>query len=504
MNYTEITPELRLDCEKESKLDLAPATSRCKESTSYFCRNILGIKSYTWQHLLWKTLDARNTRVACITSRQIGKSTALAIFALKQAVYNLRPAGISNKTHIGIISATDEQSKKVMLEIRRLIQAGDDYVKEDTKGKIPNFLSNQIDSSVEAANNKTTITFENGNTIVCLPPTDRVRGYSFSYVFVDEAAFIEDEGIFFQCIEPTVSHTNGVIVLTTTPNGQQGFLYELFDPEDKNKEHEYIRFWIHYSSIDDKKHIEQIEKKKEFYYDTGREKEFKQEYDALFTSQVSAFFDSSDVDNMIDLNLTRESFWKKDVTHLGIDFGMVNSNTVISIVRKEKDTIKLVWQYIYPPGTDTNLMNDVKTLMQDYSVEKVIVDDCPQGDYIIKEMTKEGFPLTTMKFRTEKVAKYVSFRSMLHKGKIKSYDTDELKKQMKAMQEIQGVVTVKIEKPTGGKDDAVDSFLLACYHYLDQDTSFESYAVLPADKTLEPELMEELELWGNKICEQKM
>lgn len=498
MQYTELSPEIKADYIKNTKWDRAPSLSTAKLNTGYFARNFLGVTPYSWQYAFWNKLDTKNTRVIVTTPRQVGKSLACAIFALKAAILNTHPAGVSGKTYIGIVSATDEQSMKLMGEIKNLIRLGDEYISTSTGGKTKGYFSNQIDNSVEAENNKTTITFKNGNIIRCLPPTDRVRGYSFSYVFVDEAAFIEDEDIFFGCIKPTVSKTNGYIVITSTPNGQQGFFYEIFDPEDKLSEHEFERIWLNWRMIDDDKYRSEIEKAMSFYYNTGRDREFRQEYEAEFTSQVSAFFESKDVDSGIDNDLVRETE-SKDATHMGIDFGMVNSNTVISISRKDKDTIKLVWQYIYGPGKDTDLVKDIKVLVRDYSVEKIIVDDCPQGDYIIKELTKDGMPLTLMKFRTEKVSKYTSFRSMLRKGRVKYYPAEELIKQMKSLQEIATPTTTKIEKPSGGKDDCTDSFLMSCYHFLGDFIEFESFIVKSADKkNMEAELMEELSIWeGN-------
>lgn len=474
MEYTEFSKEIKEDWEKDlAKIERAPSGETAKRDTVYFARHLLGIDPYLWQYAFWKKIDERKKRVIVTTPRQVGKSLADSVFALKAAVFNTFPSGIDGKTNIGIISATDEQSKKLMGEIRRLIAVGDDYIYDKTKGKVKKFFSSKIDGSPQAANNKTAITFSNGNMIVCLPPTDRVRGYTFSYVFVDEAAFIEEESVFFECIEPTVSKTNGFIIMTSTPNGQQGFFFDLFDPDDKLETHEYERIWVHWSMINDPQHRGMIKDKKKFYYETGREKEFKQEYDALFTSQVSAFFESSDVDAGIDENLYPQQFSNEE-TYMGVDFGMVNSNTVISVVRKNKEVIELVYDYVYKPGEDVDIDLDISGLMNQYSSVKVIVDDCPQGDYIIKKLESRGVPLTKMSFRSEKVAKYTAFRAKLRQKMVNYYKNPGLIKQMKALQEIATPATTKIEKPSGGKDDMIDSLVIASYHLLDDETSFSS------------------------------
>lgn len=515
MYYTDLDPVLKTELDRKCTLDRTPSLNECKTDTAYFSYHFLGIRPYTWQYLLWKKLDRKVKRIILASGRQIGKSTALAVFALKAAMFNTFPAGLTDKTHIGIISATEEQSKKLMLEIRRLIHVGDDYVEKASNGKKKGFFSDKIDNSPEAANNKTTITFKNGDTITCLPPTDRVRGYSFSYVLVDEGAFFDDASIFFQCIEPTVSKTDGVIVITSTPNGQMGFFYDLFDPDDKLTAHEYDRLWIHYSCLDDLNQIKRIEEKRKFYQETGREKEFEQEHEAKFTAQVSAFFDSKDIDQAINLDLTPSEKESNGEMVLGLDFGMVNSNTVIAISKKIGMEYVLVYMYIYPPGADDTLFDDVSLLVDKFHVSKVVVDDCPEGYFMIQRFEKIGMPLIKMSFRTEKVEKYYSFRSLLRQKKIKIYKHDELIRQMKGMQQIETAVTTKIEKPQGSKDDCVDAFMMSLYPYLGEENTFYSENVvypLSSRLTMNPradirgnqdimldlsELKEEMNLWRN-------
>lgn len=446
--------------------------SKSKKDLTYYAVNQIGINPLLWQKVaIWDKISAGQKRIAVCTGRQAGKSMAVGVLALWAAKENIFPAGLTKKTHVGIVSATEEQSKKLMAEIKRVMIIGDQHVEKITKGKVKKYFTGSLDSGQSATNNKTTITFNNGNQIVCLPPTNRVRGYSFSYMVVDEAAFLEDNDIFFDSIEPTVAQTNGTIVLTSTPNGQQGFYYDVFDPEDKYDTHEYDRFWLHYERLGNEDMIEAIKAKKILYYATGKERHFQQEYDALFTTQVSAFFESVDVDNMFMDGLVKVDEYKGQCD-LSVDFGMVNSHTVITVSRLSKDDqIERLWHYRYNFGTDDKIIEDIEGLLKRFNVQRIIPDDCPEGYYVIQQMEEKGWNVKPMSFKRDKVSKYVAFRSWLRQKKIHSYKDTVLEQEMKAMQEEETPRSTKICKPYGGTDDEIDSFIMSCYFFLEPKTT---------------------------------
>jgi len=476
MEYYKFSKEEKEEYIEKMVMQASSKYSIAKVDTSYFCVNSLGLKPLLWQHKFFKLFDSGKKRIIVCTPRQVGKSVALAVIALKAAVLNIAPAGVAKKTTVGIISATEEQSKKLMAEIKRLIELGDLHVNTVTKGKQKKWFSNLIDTNRSAANNKSTITFTNGNQIICLPPTNRVRGYSFSFVFVDEGAFIEDQDIFFDSIEPTVSNTHGTIIITSTPNGQTGFFYDLFDPDEKMEDHEYTRFWLHYLDLDNQDMIDSIEVKKQNYFATGKEKHFEQEYEAKFTVQVSAFFDSEDVDKILDNNLFKLSEYK-GLCDCAIDFGMVNSHTVITITRlSETDIIERLFVHRYEFGKDDNLLSDLEMLKKKFNIQRFIPDDCPQGYHTIQKMFEKGWNVKPMSFKKDKIAKYVEFRSWMKKEKVKTFKDVILFAEMKALQEEDSIRSTKIHKPNGGTDDVIDCFVMSAYFYLEKVEDLKLYS----------------------------
>lgn len=297
-----------------------------------------------------------------------------AVIALWAVTYNMIPTGTTKTTNIGIVSKSEDQAKKVMSDIRDLIIIGDNRISQLTGGKVKNFFTNNIKKG--GADNRTELTFKNGK-IICLPPTDKARGYSLSLLMIDEAAFIDDD-VYYKSIEPTVAKTGGSIILTSTPNGQHGFFFDEFDPFGKLDTHTYNRLWFSYEVIKDvdETMFLKLEEKRTMYFNIGKDKEFRQEYEADFLTDTSAFFESDMVDKGIDNTLSVKDSYNKPC-NMGIDFGMVHSNTVVTISTiDEEDNIILLYQKIYPYGDDDHLIDDIEALRKRFNIDKIIPDDC--------------------------------------------------------------------------------------------------------------------------------
>jgi len=205
----------------------------CRRNAAIFMEEMLGIEPYWWQkHFLTEISKGvrgeKDTRTyVALTSRQIGKSTSLAVVGLWVCVFNHDSFGGHNTTKVGSFSMSDTQAKKLMYEIKNMIRAGDYHMREAVG--VEDFFSDLIDE--DEPNNKTTITFEAhdpaihqnvlngakiGPSIRTYPPTNSVLGETFSTAFIDEAGKVSDE--FYEDIfTPTMNAANGVRVITSTP-----------------------------------------------------------------------------------------------------------------------------------------------------------------------------------------------------------------------------------------------------------------------------------------------
>lgn len=501
MIYTYIDEKTKEEIEEICRVPKLFRLSRreCYHNPSYFMYHYLGLKPFSYQYMVMEAFRKGYGKLIMCTSRQVGKSIMLAVLALWCAFHNTHPGGIGKNTTVGIISHTEDQSRKIINEIRKLISIGDRRVAHITDGRIRKQYSSQIDQN--SPNNTTQITFKNNCWIKSFPPTNKARGESFSLLFIDEAAYV-DKLIFTEVLEPTVSATNGKIILTSTPKGMGNYFFELFDPYDEqgclDEEHEYKRFWFQWEQCENEVQRKKIEEKKVLAEKTGNMKSFRQEYEARFEEDTTAFFSAKFVDGAVDEKLNQIYEWKRTECSMGIDYGITESKTVITVSTQMEDgTIQLLSQFVYPPNQgDISIIGDVQDLMGRYNITKIVVDKCPQGYKTNNEMIALGWPVEEFNFRSaqetirseiNKNRGYYGFRAKLCQGKIKIPPIKELIKEMKTLQEEQRIINVSIHKPKHGSDDRIDSFMMSTIEWItDDNDKFDAKIVNAPDfKTME-------------------
>lgn len=462
---------------------------KCKEDPAIFAYYMLGITLYGWQFKVTREIVKGNKKVILDTSRQIGKSFLVAVLSLWYQMFNLGASSQFNNTKIGIISATDGQAKKLLLDVKNLMRIGDANCKE--KYNIEHLFSMMIDNKQGSENTKTCITFQAweeklgiflqgakvGGFIKSLPPTDIVRGETFDFLIVDEASKVDDE-MYNSAISKTGDKFNAIRFITSTPYGRSGFYYEYFDPEEKLQKNTWKRFWFTVDALeyDDQKDYLRRLKNIEFEMEAGKNLVVRQEYYGEFVQSEQSYFDPQKVDDMIEDIYPVESY--TGFCDLGIDFGgLKKSRSVITISTFDESTGNIVrlYHHMYEVREDASIVEDVKELRTRFNIQRIVVDHCPEGDYKIREMEDLGWDVTLFAFGSEKVKKYGDFRSMLNKGRIKSYKDSDLVGEMKALSMAKGRERTKIQPPPGYNDDIIDSFVISSYHMTQSDEDFKFY-----------------------------
>jgi len=447
-----------------------------RESPTRFSYFMLNTKPRPHQHHFFNNI-LDTDRLLVVKARQLGFTTAIAMFALWAAFFNKYKSGVNKNTKIGIISKEDDAAKKVLLQVRDLIRIGDGWMSMLLKGK-PSWSQTFFSGMLKEPNTTEVITFKNGSFIKSFPPTSKVRGNSFDIVFVDEAAFLRCEdpnGFYYKVIEPTTVDTNGKIIILSTPNGQSGFFYDLADPFNQQSTHDFRRLFYHYSVSHDENYLRFIEKQKRIM-DTA---DFEQEYCCSFNSSKKNFFIPQKVDEAIHPELD-QSDWSGYEFVAGIDFGMTNSRTVISLATKKDDKICVPYVFRFNASADVNLVvPKLESLKRSgWNIVKVVADDCPQGNAIISQLEKSGWYVEKFNFKRDKNKYYVSFRSFLNDGLIWILKHEILTKEMHELrQEETKQANLRIHKPNAGTDDCIDSVVMACSQYLDDKSRFNVYMV---------------------------
>ena len=142
-----------------------------------------------------------NRMTVCNLSRQLGKTTVVAIFLAHFVCFNKDKA-------VGILAHKGSMAAEVLDRTKQAIEL------------LPDFLQPGI---VEW--NKGSIELENGSSIGAYASSpDAVRGNSFSMIYIDECAFIPNFEDAWLAIQPVISSgRHSKIFITTTPNGMNHF-----------------------------------------------------------------------------------------------------------------------------------------------------------------------------------------------------------------------------------------------------------------------------------------
>jgi hypothetical protein len=156
----------------------------------------LGLEPDPWQV---EVLDGNQPRLLLNCSRQAGKSTAVAMLGLYQALS-------VPFTIVLLVSRSHRQSTelyRVLLDFHRRL--GSPMLKRRTTEEL------QLD---------------NFSRVVCLPCREEtIRGYSnVSLLIIDEAARVPDD--LYRAVRPMLAVSNGRLICLSTPYGKRGFFYE--------------------------------------------------------------------------------------------------------------------------------------------------------------------------------------------------------------------------------------------------------------------------------------
>lgn len=485
----------------------------CSNNVVLFAEYMLGIKLYAWQVYFLNNIqeamkdpDSEREFIA-LTSRQVGKSTALAIFSNWCAVFNKYPGTHANNTITGIASASDVQAKKLLYEMKKLLRLGDAYIRDKYKDEDDKplfgeeFFSSLL--SEQDPNNTTTITFkpynENehgafllkgskaGSVIKSHPATSVVLGETFSVVIIDEAGKSDriTDQFFYDYMYPTGNSTNALRIYTSTPWTPSGFFYRMVNPDDLYNDSSAITYLFTIEAIADENPMQYktVQKTIKALNADGKIDEVQRAYYCRFVKGEQTYFEPNDVFEMFSSELSQAMTYSGPCD-VGVDFGgQVTSRTVITVsTLNDKGEIHRLWHRVYEVGKDDNLVEDIENLVLPYfNVQRIIPDDCPQGDFMIRKMKDKGWDIQPMNFRQEKVKKYGAFRSALHRKEITSYKDDDLQAEMLALEYSTGRQQSVIQHAPGYSDDLIDSFIMSCFFYVVDEGGFKLFDVEDED-----------------------
>jgi len=303
----------------------------------------------------------------------------------------------------------------------------------------------------------TQIHFDNGSEIHCLPAgskrvSERIRGFSPNLIIMDEAAFIPDEVL--DAIEPSLAHTQGDIVYTSTPYGKRGFFWEAFKPDSG--------FDIYHVKSEECPHIT-----KEFLKDKKdklNENVYKQEYEGGFTEESDVFLTRSLILKCVD-DITEYDKPLAGMRYfLGVDCARMGSDeTVYVIVEVGRIHYRVVKIISTKKKPTTDIIGRIKGLHERWKFEMIHIDATNVGGPVYDVLIQEDYPMMPAKFASIKFKEelYNNLKTLMEHDKIRFPSDKKLIEQMSGLICRFTMQGMSIQPPEKGHDDYPDALALA-------------------------------------------
>ena len=465
--YTKLSKKDRDDFDEFCKPMLKMSLTIAKKHPFLWGKWACGINPYDYQ---FKMLDDMKNYKFFIgnTARQIGKSLVLGIFSFWAAYNNVHPVGIDKRTKVGIVSATEDQAKKLLRDIYMIVQNADGVFAKLTKGT--QFSSRQY--FTEKMREKPTaykLDFT-GGTIECFPPTKKLRGNSLSFLFIDEGDFLgcEDPNYFFNSeAMPTLKKTEGNCNIYSTPKGTPSYYRDIFRPEEPEPATGWHRIWYNWTIYQDdwvngwSKYLQAVEQ--------GKLMDFEAEFEAKFTSGRHSFFNPEKIDKCVANRGPIDECIER--VYAGIDFsGGGACRTAVSFSYYDNKEIKsvLLKSKEFPMGYDNSqLVSYFKQQRLRYNIYALVCEKCPAGETPIALLKQAGFRVIEFNSRADKVSSYMNLEIAVNNERIELYKDKTVLAQLKGLESIEtNMGNIQIKKPNGMNDDVADSVMFSMSEFV--------------------------------------
>lgn len=265
---------------------------KCSQSPEYFAENycrIVSVDKGIVPFKMWKFQKAmlrqyhKNRFALTVTARQMGKTTTTAVFILWYAIFH------SDK-ECAILANKGDQAQEVVSRLKQIFEY------------LPFFLQPGVLSY-----NKRSVEFDNGSKIMSAATSSAsIRGHSVALLYIDEAAFIENDIQFYESTYPVV--TGGAesrVIMTSTPKGKRGMFYKLYmDSLEKRNSYKNLTVtWRHRPDRDQAWKEETIR--------NTSQSQFDQEFECMFRGSSGTLIPSNVLEQLVFMNPVREDEFMK-------------------------------------------------------------------------------------------------------------------------------------------------------------------------------------------------
>jgi len=342
---------------------LVAVSKRLTKKTDYlhlnpvdFARHLLRIEPFPYQTAI--LLDQSKRLVACM-GRQSGKTTVIAIRAIHHAY--------TNPNVTVLITSPSMRQSMIMFD------------------RISGFVySSKVLKKEVVRSTRTIIQLKNRSRIIALPCSEHLlRGYTAHVIICDEGAFMPEETI-TNIIFPMLSTADGYAIFLSTPWGREHFFYRAFT----NPKYSVYRVKSSECPLITKEFLEEQRH-------NMTEEAYKREFEAEFAEDVNCFFPQDLITRCIDPSLefipNIEAKIPDGEYYGGCDFGKLEDSSVIAILKREDELLKLVYLHEFPLNTPyINVIGHLAKANQKFRFRKLLVDQTGIGELVLEELREQG------------------------------------------------------------------------------------------------------------------
>lgn len=402
-----------------------------------FAGEILAFHPLPYQE---KLLRDESKRIAVRMSRQAGKTTTIAVKAIWFACTYPRTLTL-------IVSPSMRQSMIMMDRVHSFLMS------------LPAKLKRALIMKLQ----RTVVWFRNGSQIVALPcSVHLLRGYTAHLVLVDEGAFIrDDETLYYNVLYPMLATTNGALIVSSTPWGKDSVFYRM------NNDPAFSKHIVTWKDVVDAGLVKQ-----EFIEEMRRvlpAERFQREFEAQFVEDADSYFPQDLISRCIDSELEYYSFEDHPTGrfYIGVDLGKKVDHSVIAVVEKKDELIRLVHLFRFPLETAyASVIGYVKTLCDRYKHVMGVSVDRTGSEYVVEDMIRTGIPnidgvMLTLQ-RKQEILGVLKQKMMNDQVRI-PYDAELIAEINIEKFELTKEGQIKFSHPEGTHDDRLWAFALAVY-----------------------------------------
>jgi phage FluMu gp28-like protein len=376
-------------------------------------------------------------------SRQIGITTTIAHEAIWKA-YTI-PERL-----VLLVSPSDRQSKIVMTRIQAVVNSNPRLHERVTR------------------KNTSELWLDNKSAILSLPNNpDRLRGFSATDIYLDEAAhFLNDEPV-MAAIKPMLIATKGRFTVISTPFGKRGLFWDQYRlaTDQKGLEPDVKAYDLYPSTISPLISEEDMERERL----NLTEMEFRQEYLGEFIEEVDVYYPLDLIKPCVDPTLKLLERGDPAKTYImGVDFAKQRDETVVIILGREAKNRTLVIQHLaaWSHMDYSDQIGRIGELNKRFKIGSCAADQTGVGEAVIEDLKRVVPNAKGIVFSvTSKTEMAAGLRTLFEQRRIRLPNEKKLIMQINALRyqvSKAGNLLFESSEKEGVHDDYLWALALAC------------------------------------------